>query len=88
MYLDLVTEKFPNSPIYVICIVFDICITDPELILMYGVKRGLLGGASGKESACQCRRHKRCRFDFLHQKIPWSRKCHPTPVSLPGKFHG
>ena len=22
------------------------------------------------------------------EKIPWSRKWHPTPVSLPGKFHG
>ena len=27
--------------------------------------RGFQGGASGKEPACQCRRHKRCRFD------PW-----------------
>ena len=25
--------------------------------------RGFLGGASGKELACQYRRHKRCRFD-------------------------
>ena len=25
------------------------------------VKEGFLGGASGKEPACQCRRHKRCR---------------------------
>ena len=21
-------------------------------------------------------------------KIPWSRKWHPTPIFLPGKFHG
>ena len=26
---------------------------------------GFSGSASGKESACQCRRHKRCEFD------PW-----------------
>ena len=28
------------------------------------------GGTSGKESACQCRRHKRCRFDPLGLKDP------------------
>ena len=40
---------------------------------------------SGKESACQCRRP---RFDPWVRKIPWSRKWQPTPVFLPGKFHG
>ena len=29
---------------------------------------------SGKESACQCRRCKRCRFDPGVGKIPWRRK--------------
>ena len=43
---------------------------------------------SGKESTCQCRRHKRCRFDPSLGKIPWSRKWQPTPVFLPGKFLG
>ena len=43
--------------------------------------------ASGKESACQYRRHKRPRFDPLVRKIPWSRKWQPTPVFLSGKFH-
>ena len=33
-----------------------------------------LGGASGKESACHCRRFKRCRFDPWIGDIPWSRK--------------
>ena len=42
----------------------------------------------GKESVCQCRRHKRCRFDPWIRKIPWRRKWQPTPVFLPGKFHG
>ena len=46
------------------------------------------GGASGKESTCQCRRHKRCGFSPWVGKIPWSRKWQPTPVSLPGKLHG
>ena len=43
------------------------------------------GGASGKESANQCRR---CEFDSWVGKIPWRRKRQPTPVFLPGEFHG
>ena len=45
------------------------------------------GWLSGKESACQCRRHKRRRFDTWVRKIS-CRKWQPTPVFLPGKFHG
>ena len=33
----------------------------------------------------QCRRP---RFDTWVRKIPWRSKRQPTPVSLPGKFHG
>ena len=43
---------------------------------------------SGKESACQCRKCKRCRFNLWVRKIPWSRKWQPTSVFLPGKSHG
>ena len=46
------------------------------------------GGTSGKESTCQCRRHKRRRFNPCVREIPWSRIGQPTPVFLPGKFHG
>ena len=28
------------------------------------------------------------RFDPWVRKIPWRRKWQPTPVLLPGKFHG
>ena len=49
---------------------------------------GFQGSPSGKESTCQCRRHKRCRFDHWVRKIPWRRKEQPTPAFLPGKFHG
>ena len=42
-------------------------------------------GGSGKESACQCRRHK---FNSWVRKIPWRRKWQPTPVFFPGKSHG
>ena len=48
---------------------------------------GLPRWHSGKESACQCRRYKRCGFDPRVRKIPWSRKWQPAPVFLPGKFH-
>ena len=47
---------------------------------------GSPGGASGKEPACQCRRHKRSRFDPWVGKIPWRRKWQPTPVFLPGRI--
>ena len=40
-----------------------------------GLEWGFPGGASGKEHACQCRRHKRHGFD------PWVRK-------IPGGGHG
>ena len=46
------------------------------------------GGASGKESAVQYRRHRTCEFDPWVMKIPWRRKWQPTPVFLHGKFHG
>ena len=45
-------------------------------------------GASSKESTCQCRRCKRCRFNPWVRKIPWKRKWQPTLVFLAGKFHG
>ena len=37
---------------------------------------------------CQCKRRKRCRFDPWVWKIPWRRKCQPTPVFLLGESHG
>ena len=49
---------------------------------------GFPGCARGKEPACQCTRHKRCWFDLWVRKIPWRRKWLPTPVFLPGEFHG
>jgi len=49
---------------------------------------GFPGGASGKESTCQCKRHERQGFDPSVGKIPWRRAQQPTPVFLPGKFHG
>ena len=57
-------------------------------IYLYMHKLGFPCEVSGKESSCQCRRHKRHRFN------PWVRKIHCwrawqlTPVFLPGEFHG
>ena len=41
-----------------------------------------------KESACQCRRHKRCVFHLWVRTSPWRREWLHIPVFLPGKFHG
>ena len=49
--------------------------------------RGFSGGASGKESAGQGRRHE-IWVQSRVGKIPWRRKRQPTPVLLPGKSHG
>ena len=56
--------------------------------------QGFPGGTSGKESACQCRRHKRHGFHLQIRKIPWRRKwemqweMQPTLVFLPGESPG
>ena len=46
---------------------------------------GIPSGSSGKESACQCGRHKRLRFDLWIGKISWRRAWQTTPVFLPGE---
>ena len=46
------------------------------------------GGASGKESACQCRRCKRRGSNPWVMKIPWRKAWQPTPIFLPGESHG
>ena len=45
--------------------------------LLYTYTHGYMGlprCLSGKEPTCQCRRHKRHRFDPCIRKIPWRRK--------------
>ena len=44
---------------------------------------GFPSGASGKESACQCRRCKRCGLSPWVGKIPWRKVWQPTPVFSP-----
>ena len=54
----------------------------------YSAILGFPGDASGKESACQCRRHKRCGLDPWTVMIPWRRAWQPTPLFLPGESYG
>ena len=49
---------------------------------------GLPRWHSGKESACQCRSCRRCGFNPWVRKLPQKRKWQPTPIFLPGNFHG
>ena len=42
---------------------------------------GFPDGASGKEPACQCRRHKRLEFHPWVGKIPWRRAWQPLQCS-------
>ena len=63
-------------------------INPKSIYLLLSYILGSPGGASGKESTCQCRIHKRCRFNPWVRKIPWKRVWQPTPVFLPGESHG
>ena len=45
-------------------------------------------GTSAKEPTCQCRRHKRRRFDPWVEDIPWRRPWQTTLVFLPGESRG
>ena len=58
------------------------------LYLYMYVCMGFSRWLSGTELTCQCRRCKRHGFYPWVGKISWSRKWQPTPVLLPGKFHG
>ena len=57
----------------------------PEIQFFFFSSKYLMGSSDGKSTCLQCRRP---RFDSWVGKIPWKRKWQPTPVLLPGKFHG
>ena len=50
---------------------------------------GLLYSSDGKESACNVGDPAlSCGSDPWIRKIPWQRAWQPSPVVLPGEFHG
>ena len=44
--------------------------------------------AKKKKRERNCLQYERPRFDPWVRKIPWRRNWPPTPVFLPGEFHG
>ena len=56
-----------------------------SLQLYIYVNMGFLGGSDQGRICRQCRR---LSFDPWVWKIPWRREWLPTPVFLPGEFHG
>ena len=66
---------------------FQLVIISTKKLLLYH-KWGLPSRYGGKESACQCRRHKRCAFNFWVGKILWRRKWQPVSVFWSRKSHG
>ena len=67
---------------------WEIGIDTCTLLILWIKQNGLPRWPSGKESSCQCRRLKRCEFNLWVGKICWGRELLPTPVFLPGEFHG
>ena len=59
-----------------------------ESVNRYLLCNHVYGMWSGKEPACQCRRHKRHGFDPWVGKIPWRKAWKPTAVFLPEESHG
>ena len=49
---------------------------------------GFLGCAVVKNLPANDEELKKCGFDPWVRNIPWRRKWQPTPVFLPGNFHG
>ena len=58
------------------------------LLLNSVVASYLLGFPGGSDSKSVCLQCGRPGFNPWVGKIPWRRKWQPTPVLLPGKFHG
>ena len=64
------------------------CILSHVLKVFYRHTCRLPMWLSGKESACQCRRHRRLGFNSWVGKSPWRKKWQHTPVFLPGESQG
>ena len=71
--------------VWLVAIMFDNTNLDTQIYIQTTL---FWGCTRGKESACQRRRHKRCRFSPWVGKIPWRKTWQPSPVFFPGKFQG
>jgi len=64
-YINLDIDLSFSLSIYIyVCVCMCVCVCVYELSFPGGT-------ISSKEPVCQCRRHKRCRFDPWVGKIPW-----------------
>ena len=80
----MVFSRLTTLHFWIECVcVYSTCIFVCTYMCVYGIPRWL----SGKEYACQCRRHKRRGFDPWLGKIPWRRKWQLAPVFLPERSH-
>ena len=57
-------------------------------LILVPVEKDFPGGASGKEHACQCIRHKTREFNPWFKKIPWRRAWQHNPIFLPRESEG
>ena len=64
----------------------DAIMNKTEMVLPSETLKGLPRWLNGKESAC-IQEMLETWFDPWVRKIPWRRKCQPTPVFLPRDFH-
>ena len=79
---------FPSAePIYLCAMISSCVFKEKGLSAVHQPNRwrfkhflGFPGGASDREPACQCRRHKRCGFEPWVREIPWRRARQPSPV--------
>ena len=80
--LNVITEHQSELPVLYNYFPLAVCFTHSSVYVAIFVITELdaIGCTSGKEPACQCRRHKSLRFDSWVEKIPWRRACQPTPV--------
>ena len=60
-----------------------VCWSTDAFNICWPPHKGFPSGASGKESAYQCRRRRRHEFNPWVGRIPWRRAWQPTPVFLP-----
>ena len=79
-----VLQRGPRNPFNLPGLGFLTC-EGLNLLVTLFTHLGFPGGTSGKEAACQCRRHERHQFGRWVGKIPWRRKWQTTPVFLPGQ---